>query len=268
MLLAVREQLVLGTLIEHVVDDLHRIDEPALERTQYVARLPAIDADTEGAHEALVLERAQGALPAIVGRPLIGPDVQLLQVECRDADVLQTLLGVLADVVGGEDVVERVRRPRRPLAVLRGNLGGDVETLAGMSLQRLAQQPLAMPVAVGPGRIEEVASELDRPVERRERLLVVAAGPPCHAPHAVADFSDLPAGPAKRPITHGELLLRWRAQGSWLWALGSSQNLRPRTRRSFLEPKAQSLKPLSLSPPGRAGRSPWRRTSGASTRAA
>ena len=92
----------------------------------------------------------------------------------RDAEVAQALLGVLADVVGGKDVVERVLRPRRPLAVLRRDLGRDVEPLVRMPLQQLAEQPLAVPVAVGPRGVEEVAAELDRPVERRQRLLVVA----------------------------------------------------------------------------------------------
>ena len=103
------KQLVLGVLIEDVVDDLHRVDEPAVERAQHVGRLPAIDADAERADQAFVLERAQRPLPAIVGRPVVVPDVELLEVERRDADVLEALLGVLADVVGREDVVERVR---------------------------------------------------------------------------------------------------------------------------------------------------------------
>ena len=56
--------------------------------------------------EALRLQVADGALPALVVGPGVAPHVQLLQVEAVDAEVLQALFGVLADVVG----VERRRK--------------------------------------------------------------------------------------------------------------------------------------------------------------
>ena len=78
----------------------------------------------------------------------------------------QAVLGVLADVIGRKHVVERVLGPRRPLAVLRRDLGRDVQLLVRVPLQQLAEQLLALALAVGPGRVEEIATELDRAVER------------------------------------------------------------------------------------------------------
>ena len=55
----------------------------------------------------------------VVVRPRVAPDVKLLQVDRRHAEVLQAHLGVLADVVGRIHVVEGVLRERRPPPVLR-----------------------------------------------------------------------------------------------------------------------------------------------------
>ena len=54
LLAAGREQLVLGALIEEVVDDLDRVDEPGVERPQDVRRLPAVDADADRAARVLL----------------------------------------------------------------------------------------------------------------------------------------------------------------------------------------------------------------------
>ena len=69
VLLAVRKQLVFRRLIEDVVDHLHAVDEPGVERAQHVGRFPAVDADPERADQALALQIVDGALPAFVRRP-------------------------------------------------------------------------------------------------------------------------------------------------------------------------------------------------------
>src|SRR5215204_2843748 len=119
--------------------------------------------------------------------------MQLLEVERVNPDVREALLGVLANIVGKEDVIELVLGTRRPLAILGGNLRGDVEPLPPMAPERFTQQPFAVTVPIRPGRIEEIASELDGPVERRKRLAILAAGPARHAPHAIAALGDGPS---------------------------------------------------------------------------
>ena len=68
---------------------------------------------------------------------------------------------------GGKSSFERVLAARGPLEVLRRNLGGDVEPLVGWRADELAEQSLAVAVAVGPGRVEEVAAQLHRALEGR-----------------------------------------------------------------------------------------------------
>ena len=69
-------------------------------------------------------------------------------------------------------------------------------------VERLAEQLLAASHAVGVCGVEEVAAELDGAIERSARLVIVGAGPAAHAPHAVADFGDLPVGTSKASIAH------------------------------------------------------------------
>src|SRR5262249_62061036 len=70
------------------------------------------------------------------------------------------------------------------------------------SAQEIAEQALAAAVTVDPGGVEEVAAERDRDLERAQRLVIVGARPPAHAPHAVADLRDLPPDPSERSIAH------------------------------------------------------------------
>ncbi len=63
-----------------------------------------------------------------------------------------------------------------------------------------------MTVAVRPRGVEEIAAERDRAIERRERFAVVAARPPGHAPHAVADLGDLPSRASQRSILHPDII--------------------------------------------------------------
>ncbi len=164
--LAGGKQLVFRVLVEGVVDHLNGIDEAGVERAEDVLRLEAVHANPDGAHEFLLLQRGNCPLPAVVVCPCVAPDVQLLEVEGVHADVLEALLRVLADVVGWIDVVQRVLRLGRPLPVLRRDLRGHVQPLARVPAQGLAKQPFAVPVAVRPGGVEEVAPELDGAVER------------------------------------------------------------------------------------------------------
>jgi hypothetical protein len=67
---------------------------------------PSIDADADGADHALALQVVDGTLPALVARPGVFPDVELEQVDRRQAEVFIALHGVFANVLGGEALVE------------------------------------------------------------------------------------------------------------------------------------------------------------------
>ena len=150
----------------------------------------------------LPLQLLRRPLPAFVVCPRVAPHMKLLEIDCARAEIREALLGHLDDVVGGEDVGDRRVGAPGPFQVFRRNLRGGVQLPARVPLQRLAEQLLAASHAVGVRGIEEVAPELDRAIERSSRLLIVRAGPPAHAPHAVADFGDLPARPAESAILH------------------------------------------------------------------
>ena len=200
------KQLVLGRLVEDVVDHLHAVDEPGVERAQHVGRLPAVDADAEGADQA---SRASDRRPPAASR--------------RRPPTRRSRRGTAA----GRS--SRRRGSRGSSRCTRGCAsGGKISSTVysacaghfmffggilvattigarrGCARSASPSSRSLLPVAVGPGGVEEVAAERDRPVERAQRLLVVGSGPAAHAPHAVADLGDLPAGAAERAIAHTE----------------------------------------------------------------
>jgi hypothetical protein len=83
------KQLVLGSLVEDVVDHLHGVDQAGAQRAQAVLRLPAIDADAHGATSLSLFSDRHGALPALVVGPRVVPGVELQEIERVDADVLE-----------------------------------------------------------------------------------------------------------------------------------------------------------------------------------
>jgi len=69
-------------------------------------------------------------------RPGVLPDVELEEVDPVQAEVAQALLGILADVVGREAVVERESPPRRPGKFLGGSLVATTKSLPGCSRKK------------------------------------------------------------------------------------------------------------------------------------
>ena len=175
--LAIREQLVFGSLVEDVVDDLHAVDKAASQCPQNVRRLAPVHADAERAHELLPLEIVHRPLPAVIVRPCVAPDVKLLEVDRGDAKVREALLGVLANVIGRICVGGAILGFRRPLPVLWRDLGRNDGRMFGGSLarrttaERFAEQLLAAAFAVHPRRVEEVAPESHRLIDRLQRFL-------------------------------------------------------------------------------------------------
>src|SRR5690606_5424190 len=164
------------------------------------------------------------ALPVFELRPVVFPDVELHQVNRLYLQVFQAAVRVFNNVIVREDVFKLVAAPRRPLAVFGRDLRGGVEALGRRLLDQLAEQPLAVPRAVGPGRVEEVAAELDGPAQRLARLFVVRAFPLAHAPHAITDFAHLPAGSPESTVLH-EATSSWRSNHLKCWRMYPTQSV-------------------------------------------
>src|SRR5262249_25583094 len=190
------EKFVFGILIEDVVDDLNGINEAGLHGADSVPWFPAVHADADSMDFTAGAKLLDGADGALVIEPFVFPGVVLNQVEGLDADIAQAFVHVFENVFWWIGNVESELALRRPAAVLRRHFAGDVEFFAGIGAQGFAEELFAVAVAVGPGSVKKIAAEIDRTVERGERFGVVGAGPASHAPHAVADFADLPVGTA------------------------------------------------------------------------
>ena len=67
----------------------------------------------------------------------------------------------------------------------------------------LADQAVAVALAVGIGAVEEVAAAFDRQAQGGAAGLVVGVAPAAHAPKAMADLADLEFGFAKLTLLHG-----------------------------------------------------------------
>jgi hypothetical protein len=74
----------------------------------------------------------------------------------------------------------------------------------GALAHHLADQALAATLAVGERGVDEVEAEVDRLVQRLDRLVVVGAAPlgAADPPGAVADLRYLDARRAQRPVLH------------------------------------------------------------------
>src|ERR1019366_2601697 len=105
-------------------------------------------------------------------------------------------------------VVDRRAGFRRPDAILRRHLGGDVDPAASRA-DRIAHQLLAVAIAVGQRGIDQVDAKFPG-AARGERRFVVGAAEPLRAadaPSAVSDIADLEVGPAKFAILHSLSLI-------------------------------------------------------------
>ena len=201
-----REQLVLGRLVEDVVDHLHGVDQPACAsvRSAFAGSQRLMLTPTPS-HEPLALQVVDRPLPALVVGPGVLPDVELDQVDAPAGPGSRRLFSVYSRMwSGGKTSSSGVRRAATATC---GSWAGSSSpyTAAGRDWPRTSspEQLLAVPVAVAPGRVEEVAAQVDRALQRRRSDSSSSdAGPAGHAPHAVADLADLPAQPAKRAILH------------------------------------------------------------------
>src|SRR5207302_5021159 len=204
------EKRVFGILVENVVDDLHSVGDAFKHGANAVARLPAIDADADGFGFAGRAQLFHGTRKAFVVEPAVLPSVKLDEVEFFSAEIGETFVDVLFDVVRRKAIVKSEIAAAGPLAILGRNFRGDIKFLAGVGAQNFSEDLFAAPVAVGPGSVKEIAAEIDGALESVERFGVVGAGPAGESPHAVTNFTDIPSGAAEFAIAHEqELLLKW-----------------------------------------------------------
>src|SRR5271154_5249366 len=68
--------------------------------------------------------------------------------------------------------------------------------------QHLSQYLFAFSFTISPGRIEKIAPQFNRPLQRSQALGVVRTRPARQSPHAVPDLAYLPTRLAKPPVIH------------------------------------------------------------------
>src|SRR5215207_5498464 len=206
VLLTGREQFVLRTLVEDVVDHLHRVHHARLYELYGVLRLVVVYRDAEEADLALPLQVLYRLQPVPLADPLVGPDVELLHVYCLETEVPQARLRALPYVVRRKGLARVQPAGRRPHPVLRRYLRRDVDGLVSL-FSDPANEPFAVALSVGEGGVYEVEAEVYGPVQRPERLFVLGAEPLAlsDAPRPVADLRDLQSRPAEPPVVHAAL---------------------------------------------------------------
>jgi hypothetical protein len=105
--------------------------------------------------------------------------VLVVEVDVIGAEPLERRLAGAADVLGGAVDAEAVAALVADVAELRGE-----HDLVAPAADGVADEPLVGERAVHVGRVEEVDAEVERAVDRRDRLRIVAAGVEVGHPHA------------------------------------------------------------------------------------
>src|SRR5829696_1669712 len=164
VLLAGGQECVLGTLVEDVVDHLHRIYRAGLDEPHRVRRLVVVYGDAKSAYLTFPLQVLDRLLPVPSANPVVLPHVELLHVDGLQPEVGEALLGTLPDVISGESFFGRDPLRSGPDPVLRGDLGGDADGLVPLP-DHLPYEPLAVTLPVGQGRVHEVETEVHGPVQ-------------------------------------------------------------------------------------------------------
>jgi len=167
------EERVFGILVENVVDDLDGIGDAFEHGANTVAWLPAIDADADGLGFAGRAQFFHCARKAFVVEPAVLPSVKLDEVEFFDAEIGETFVDVLLDVLGRKAIVKSEIAAAGPLAILGRNFRGDVQFFSGVGAQNFSEDLFAAPVAVSPRGVKEIAAEIDGALEGVERFGVV-----------------------------------------------------------------------------------------------
>ena len=201
-------------LLHDAVDDLERGDAALLHRSlallepadvgaqgyPIVAYLPLFDQVVQRVEDLVVLDGADARV------------VELVQVDVVGLQPDEALLTSVADEFGR--VVLRALRVSLPGGVrveVVAELGGDHDVVALLP-QRLGQDSLSVPDAVGVSRVEEVDAEVVSLLQEVDALVLVYLPPPvgAHSPEAEAYLRDLELRGAKSPILQWLLVLNFR----------------------------------------------------------
>ena len=212
---AQREQLVLGRLVEHVVDHLDGVDQAGPQRPQHVRGLAPVDADAHVADEPVAPERLHGALPPGVVCPLVLPDVELHQVDGPRPDLPEHPGDRRPDVIRREHVLDPAARQGRPLTVLRRDLRREEQLAVRVRGPQLPHQAIRDAVPVDLGGVEEGDARVHGSLEDDHRGSVVRVAPAtdasAHPPHADAELADGAAAAPEGSLAH-EVPPRGRAR--------------------------------------------------------
>lgn len=203
VLAAAGEEVLLGSLIEDVVDDLDAVDQSGADDIQGGVRLVIVNGDADCASFAATLDLFQAAAPLVAGQPLRIPDVKLLQVDGFDVEVAKAGLGAGDDVVGREDLFDTDARLCGPGEILGRDFGRNVDSL-GRFLHDLADEPFTVSLTVGQGGINEVQAQFHGSPESLHRFVIGAAKPliAADSPGSVADLTYREAGLTQLTIVH------------------------------------------------------------------
>src|SRR6202790_1153393 len=110
--LADGKKFVFRGLIEDVVDHLHRIHQAGAECPNAILRLPAVDAQAEEADCLVALQFLHGGAELRFGAPGVVPDVELQEIDRIHAQLFADEVGVLENVLRGENVAVLIFRQR------------------------------------------------------------------------------------------------------------------------------------------------------------
>ena len=154
-------------------------------------RRVVVDRHTKEPDLPVALQLLDGLEPVAAIQPVVGQDVELLEIDCLQSEIAKALIGALDDPVGRERLIRRDSRGRGPDPILRRNLRRDDDWVARRRAPH-DRRAFAVPGSVTESGIKEVHSEFDRTRECAERIVIVGSEPACPAdpPSAVADLGD------------------------------------------------------------------------------
>ena len=208
------KELGLRLLLEDVVDHLHAVEPAGAHEVDQRVLIVLGRRNADAAQLAVPAKPVEDVQRGGRAVPRAGPRVELHEIQAIRFEVPQAELDLLAEVILRVTVVDPVVRTGGPASgPFRRDLGRDIDPLALSLTQGAGDDALASPVAVRLGGVEEIAAEVNRPVQGPHGLLVVLRAPVrSEGPGAESDLRDVPAEAAESTILHNGLRRGRRSQ--------------------------------------------------------
>src|SRR6185312_6876062 len=131
-----------------------------------------VDGDANRADLALLAQLQHRLVPLALLVPVRGPGMELVEVEAIGLQVAQADLAALDNVPRWVLILNIGDAGRSvPVQVYRRHFGGDRHALAA-PLEDAGDHALALPVAVVLRRVDQATAEVERAVQRRDRLVL------------------------------------------------------------------------------------------------